>query len=74
MVQQLSNGLGVAFAAMALNLVLVLRGGSPEDISLGDIRVTFILMAVVTLASTRWFMRLEPEAGAEVSGHRAAAE
>jgi EmrB/QacA subfamily drug resistance transporter len=74
MVQQLSNGLGVAFAAMALNLVLVLGGGSPEDISLGDIRVTFILMAVVTLASARWFMQLEPEAGAEVSGHRAAAE
>jgi EmrB/QacA subfamily drug resistance transporter len=74
MVQQLSNGLGVAFAAMALNLVLVLGGGSPAAISLGDIRVTFILMAVVTLASARWFMQLEPEAGAEVSGHRAAAE
>ena len=74
MVQQLSNGLGVAFAAMALNLVLVLRGGAPEDISLGDIRITFVLMALVTLASTRWFMRLAPEAGAEVSGHRAAAE
>jgi hypothetical protein len=74
MVQQMSNGLGVAFAAMALNLVLVLRGGSPDDISLGDIRITFILMAVVTLASTRWFMRLEPDAGAEVSGHHAAAE
>jgi hypothetical protein len=74
MVQQMSNGLGVAFAAMALNLVLVLRGGSPDDIALGDIRITFILMAVVTLASTRWFMRLEPDAGAEVSGHHAAAE
>jgi len=74
MVQQMSNGLGVAFAAMALNLVLVLRGGSPDDISLGDIRITFILMALVTMASTRWFVRLEPDAGAEVSGHRAAAE
>jgi len=74
MVQQMSNGLGVAFAAMALNLVLVLRGGSPDDIGLGDIRITFILMAVVTLVSTWWFAQLQPDAGAEVSGHRAAAE
>jgi hypothetical protein len=53
--------------------VLVLRSGSPEDISLGDIRITVILMALVTLASTFWFVRLERDAGAEVSGHRAAA-
>jgi len=74
MVQQMSNGMGVAFAAMALNFVLVLRGGSQDDMSLSDMRITFILMALVTLASTRWFARLEPDAGAEVSGHRAAAE
>jgi len=74
MVQQISNGMGVAFAAMALNFVLVLRGGSQDDMSLTDIRITFILMALVTLASTGWFARLEPDAGAEVSGHRAAAE
>ena len=74
MVQQMSNGLGVAFAAMALNFVLIFRGGAADDISLGDIRITIILMALVTLGSTRWFMRLEPDAGAEVSGHRAAAE
>jgi MFS family permease len=74
MVQQMSNGLGVAFAAMALNFVLVLRGGSQDDMSLSDMRITFILMALVTLVSTRSFMRLEPDAGAEVSGHRAAAE
>ena len=74
MVQQMSNGMGVAFAAMALNLVLVLRGGSPDDMSLSDMRITFILMALVTLLSTLWFARLEPDAGAEVSGHRAAAE
>jgi hypothetical protein len=72
MVQQMSNGMGVAFAAMVLNLVLVLRGGSPDDMSLTDMRITVILMALVTLASTGWFVRLEPDAGAEVSGHRAA--
>ena len=74
MLQQISNGMGVAFAAMALNLVLVLRGSAPTAISLDDIRITFLLMALVTLASARPFARLEPDAGAEVSGHRAAAE
>jgi hypothetical protein len=74
MMQQISNGMGVAFAAMALNLVLVLRGGSQDDMSLGDMRVTFILEAIVTFVSAYWFSRLEPDAGAEVSGHRAAAE
>jgi EmrB/QacA subfamily drug resistance transporter len=74
MMQQISNGMGVAFAAMMLNLVLVLRGGTQDDMSLGDMRVTFILEALVTFASAYWFSRLERDAGAEVSGHRVAAE
>jgi MFS family permease len=74
MMQQISNGMGVAFAAMALNLVLVLRGATQDDMSLGDMRVTFILEAIVTFASAYWFARLAPDAGDEVSGHRAAAE
>ncbi|HLI22337.1 MAG TPA: MFS transporter [Stellaceae bacterium] len=74
MVQQMSNGMGVAFAAMMLNFVLVLRGVAQSELSITDIRITFVLMAVVTLASMHWFARLEPDAGAEVSGHRVAAE
>jgi EmrB/QacA subfamily drug resistance transporter len=74
MMQQISNGMGVAFAAMALNLVLVLRGGTQDDMSLNDMRITFILEALVTFISAYWFARLERDAGAEVSGHRAAAE
>jgi EmrB/QacA subfamily drug resistance transporter len=74
MVQQISNGMGVAFAAMVLNLVLVLRGNSQDAMSLDDMRITIVLMALVTLGSSRSFARLENDAGAEVSGHRAAAE
>jgi EmrB/QacA subfamily drug resistance transporter len=74
MMQQISNGMGVAFAAMALNLVLVLRGATQDDMSLGDMRVTFVLEAIVTFVSAYWFSQLAPDAGAEVSGHRAAAE
>jgi EmrB/QacA subfamily drug resistance transporter len=74
MLQQISNGMGVAFAAMVLNLVLVLRGGLPSALSLNDMRITIALMALVTLVSTQPFTRLPNDAGSEVSGHRAAAE
>lgn len=74
MVQQMSNGMGVAFAAMALNFVLVLRGRGQSAITLGDMRITLLVMAAVTLASSRFFARLEPGAGSEVSGHRVVVE
>ncbi len=74
MVQQISNGMGVAFAAMILNFVLVLRGHPQSAMSLDDMRITIVLMAVVTLASTPFFARLDPNSGDEVSGHRVAAE
>lgn len=72
MLQQISNGMGVAFAAMALNFVLVLRGHPQSAMALEDMRITLVLMAVVTLASTRSFARLDHNAGDEVSGHRTA--
>lgn len=71
MMQQISNGMGVAFAAVVLNLVLVLHGGSRTDIPVGDIRITIILMAIVTVASCFYFIQLKPDAAAEVSGHGA---
>ncbi|HEY3916731.1 MAG TPA: DHA2 family efflux MFS transporter permease subunit [Stellaceae bacterium] len=74
MLQQISNGMGVAFAAMVLNFVLVVRGHPQSAMALEDMRITLVLMAIVTLASTREFARLDDNAGDEVSGHRAAAE
>lgn len=70
MMQQISNGMGVALAAVVLNLVLVWRGDSRTEIPIEDLQITFILMAVVTLASCLYFAQLAPDAAAEVSGHR----
>lgn len=70
MVQQISNGMGVAFAAVALNLVAVSRGHSLTEIPLGDIALTLLVMAALTLTSCFYFARLAPDAAAEVSGHR----
>ncbi len=70
MVQQISNGMGVAFAAVVLNLILVSRDHSLTEIPLVDIAFTLIFMAAVTLTSCLYFTRLAPDAAAEVSGHR----
>ena len=72
MFQQISNGLGVAFAAVVLDLVVVGRGESLSDIPVIDIQITLVIMTVITLASCRSFWKLPVDAGAEVSRHRPA--
>ena len=72
MAQQISNGMGVAFAAVVLNWVLLWRGASLTAIPIADIQITLVLMTLVTLVSCLYFLRLKPDAAAEVSGHRSA--
>ena len=64
--QQLARGFGVAFGAALLAIV----AGS-EQVTVGDFRVVFLLIALVPLASTVGFLRLSEGDGAEVSGHEA---
>jgi len=73
MVQQISNGMGVAVAAVVLNWVLLWNGHSLTEIPVGDIAITLILMALLTLISCAYFASLTRDAAAEVSGHRRAA-
>jgi EmrB/QacA subfamily drug resistance transporter len=72
MVQQISNGMGVAVAAVVLNWVLIWRGESLTEIPLAAIQITLVIMTVLTLSSCLYFVRLAPDAAAEVSGHRRA--
>jgi MFS family permease len=72
MVQQISNGMGVAVAAMVLNFVVDWRGQPATAIPVEDFQITFVLMTLVALVSCAYFARLAPGAGAEVSGHRLA--
>jgi EmrB/QacA subfamily drug resistance transporter len=69
MVQQLSAGLGVAVAAILLNISQSLRHG--DHLALADFRLAFTVVGLTALAASALFLRLKPEAGAEVSGHRA---
>jgi EmrB/QacA subfamily drug resistance transporter len=72
MVQQLCSGGGIALAAVMMQLVLAARGAGAGALAASDIRFVFIAEGLLALSSVPFFRRLALDAGAEVSGHRAA--
>jgi EmrB/QacA subfamily drug resistance transporter len=66
MAQQLSTSLGVAAGAFLLHEFLSMRGGD-ELVRIDFVRA-FIAVGVITFGSALIFLRLAPNAGAEVSG------
>jgi EmrB/QacA subfamily drug resistance transporter len=66
--QQLSQALGVAVGAAALEVTRSIRG----DMAVlpGDFVPAFLALAVIGLLSIPIFARMAPDAGSEVSGHR----
>jgi hypothetical protein len=69
MLQQVSMGLGVAVGAILINLSQSLRGA--HHLALADFRLAFVVVGLVAVAASGLFLRLAPNAGAEVSGHAA---
>jgi Major Facilitator Superfamily len=70
MAQQLSQTAGVATAALLLQTALALRGGT--TLVAGDFYPVFVGVAMISLLSVPFFLRMAPDAGAEVSGRRLA--
>jgi EmrB/QacA subfamily drug resistance transporter len=70
MAQQLSQTAGIATAALLLHLVLSARGGSA--LAAGDFYPVFVGVAAISLFSVPFFLKMSPDAGAEVSGHASA--
>jgi EmrB/QacA subfamily drug resistance transporter len=68
MMQQLTVSFGVGFAALSLHLVMTARGENVLDAA--DFPYAFFVVGIVSGLSVLVFMRLSPDAGAEVSGHR----
>ncbi len=66
--QQMANGMGVAFGAIALHLAAARHGAVTPN--LGDFHITFGFFAALTLLGLPSLLRLPVTAGAEVSGHR----
>jgi hypothetical protein len=72
MMQQINNGMGVALAAVLLHTMQLFHVEATTTVSPDDIRLVFVLMSLVALSGCFFYARLDPDAGAEVSGHHAA--
>lgn len=68
MMQRLSQSLGIAFGAYALELSSLAQGN--EHIVAGDFWPAFLAIAMVSATSLYFHRRLPRAAGTEVSGHR----
>ncbi len=67
---QTTGAIAIALSAIILNLSPGLRGAGMGHLGLADCRLALAIMAVIGLSSVPWFLKLRPDAGAEVSGHR----
>ncbi len=67
---QTTGALAIALAAIILNLNAAARGAADGRVSLSDCRIALAVMAAIGLCALPSFLRLPPDAGATVSGHR----
>ncbi len=67
---QTTGAVAIGLAAIVLNLSATLRGAGSGHLGLADCRAALAVMALIGLSSLPSFLRLRPNAGAEVSGHR----
>ncbi|KQM13330.1 MDR family MFS transporter [Novosphingobium sp. Leaf2] len=69
--QQLMLSLGICLAAVALHLTTIANGHDAPRI--GDFSVAFWIVTAISFTATFWNLKFAPDAGAEISGHAAAA-
>ena len=69
MAQQLSQSMGVATGAMFLYLMLAIHGETSPGPA--DFSFAFAAVAMLSVLAVPFFLRMSPEAGAEVSGRPA---
>jgi EmrB/QacA subfamily drug resistance transporter len=72
MMQQLSLSVGVGIGALALHLTTLFHGGG--QVGPADFMPAFITVGLIAMSSVLFFLQLPHDAGAEVSGHRLAAQ
>jgi MFS family permease len=65
--QQLSIALGVAVAGGILEVATTVHGG---PLMLADFHTAFFIVAAISALASLSFLRLSPDAGSAVSGHR----
>jgi MFS family permease len=72
MAQQLSVSIGVGAGALLLHVTLLVAGKT--TLGPDEFAPSFLAVSLIALASVLFYLPLAREAGAEVSGHRAARE
>jgi hypothetical protein len=70
---QTTGAVAIGLAALILNLSSMARGAAGH-VGLADCRLALVIMAAVGISAVPSFLRLPHDAGAEVSGHRPAAD
>jgi len=70
-IQQATRALGIALAALLLNLIALSSGGNAEQLDLQDFHIAFAIIAAFAAFSLFWYLPLPKDAGAVVSGHDA---
>ena len=65
---QMSNGMGIAVGAVALQMSSLIHGGHSQ-LTVSDFHLAFIMIAVISIASLYDVFSLDRSAGAEVTGH-----
>jgi hypothetical protein len=69
MAQQLSQSVGVGTGALVLYLMLATHGTAVS--SAADFSIALAMVAGISLLSVPFFLRMSPDAGAEISGRAA---
>jgi MFS family permease len=65
---QMSAGMGIALGAVALQMSSLIHGGH-SILTVSDFHVAFVMIAGVSIVSLYDAFRLDPKAGAVVTGH-----
>ena len=70
MLHQVSFGAGVALSAVMLVVTASFHSTPGTPLTVFDFRVVIVLMALMAFASVPIYLRLHPDAGAAISGHK----
>ncbi len=68
--QHVTRAVGIALAALLLNLMTLWRGGAENVLELSDFRVAFVVAGFLAFASMIGYLALPRDAGAHVSAGR----
>jgi len=69
MLQQIASATGVAVAAVMLHVLSLRHVAAQTSFDVPDIRLTFLIVGAMTIASALYFFTLDGQAGAEFSGN-----